>query len=546
MASKPKTFGERLISIFNWTWLTTFFALLPLLTIVALVLLRPGQNFFSRLLYNLGMVYVLGGFFWLTVKLWEFWNEAYVVYKRIKWKSGPLLQRVFYKVCIPKDFNRKVTEMTNLWKEIWLLNGGQRTKYEIYEEGKWYYDMSFEFIVRNGETELYFTFPFKRTDFVMKVMTQNYPELKFIQCEDPFKSINPDWKPGERIMGKYNNFHAFDFGLTSSPHKSLEVPEKLGTDPGKPSNLMTQLLQSFEAFDKECIFVLQYVIRPFETVFLKDWMEMQQKAKAEEFGRSASFVYTDSITGKKVTATSGDLVTEKQKSTIEKSEKKFKEKHFRVRLKYMLFYPKGKAYYGAITEKFLKVYSQQSATGQMFTKDWFTATDRTFLESKLPLMDAFIGPIMNRIYHEKEVQWRAQCHIGGLLSRDPDVSHDSMDTMLGALEMSTILHFPSNLGVFEEHFQVPKPPQDVQQVETKKEQTATIEVDQRPVSSFSKLSDLRQKALSKQPVSIYSQQSQSAQGVQNNFQQQPLNQYPYNGTANNYYQNKQPPSNLPS
>lgn len=535
------TFGERLIRIFNWTWLPLFFAFLPLLAILGLILIRPGDNFFARLLYNLGMVYVLGGFFWLTTKMWEWWNEAFIVYKRIKWKKGPLLQRVFYRVCVPKDFNRKMSDMTNMWKEIWLLNGGQRTKYEIYEEGKWYYDLSFEFIVRNGKTELYFTFPFKRTDFVMKVMNQNYPELKFVQCEDPFKSINSGWKPGERIMGKYNNFHAFDFGLTATPIKSLELPDAYGKD-GKPSNLLTQLLESFEAFDKECIMVLQYVVRPFEAVFMNEWLQLQEKAKAAEFGRSAAFVYTDPLTGKKTTATSGELVTAKQISTLEKSEKKFKEKHFRVRLKYMLFYPKGKAYYGPITEKFLKVYTQQSATGQAFSKDWFTSTDRTFLESKFPFFDAVIGPIMNRIYHQKEVKYRAQCHVDGLLSRDPDVSHDSMEVMLSTLELATLLHWPTNLGIFEEYFQKPKPPQDSQEVENKQEQIVTVEADQRPVSSFSKLSDLRQKALSKQPVSIYSQHSQTANTIPANLQQRPLNHNP----VNNYYPNNKPPTNLPS
>jgi hypothetical protein len=147
-------------------------------------------------------------------------------------------------------------------------------------------------------------------------------------------------------------------------------------------------------------------------------------------------------------------------------------------------------------EKFMKIYSGGTSAQNMISKNWYTATDRTFSNSKFPFLDGIIGPFMNRFYHVKENIYRRKMHYFGLLNRKLDVTLPSTDFMLAVPNLAALVHFPQNIGIFEEYLVEPKPINSPESEKTENDLN-------KPVSSFEKLQSLREKMTpenTKQPV----------------------------------------------
>jgi hypothetical protein len=93
---------------------------------------------------------------------------------------------------------------------------------------------------------------------------------------------------------------------------------------------------------------------------------------------------------------------------------------------------------------------------------------------------------MDRFYHTRENIYRKKMHYFGLLNRKLDVTHPSTEFMLDVPGLATLVHFPKDIGVFEEYL---KPSQPELSPETHAEQGNL----NKPASSFEKLQSLREK-----------------------------------------------------
>jgi hypothetical protein len=91
---------------------------------------------------------------------------------------------------------------------------------------------------------------------------------------------------------------------------------------------------------------------------------------------------------------------------------------------------------------------------------------------------------MNRLYHRKEVLFRRKVLYQGLLARKDKVSHQSSDFMLDVPSLSSLLHFPAGVGIFEN---LVAPTQIIEPGG----QIDVVQVD--TPSSFQKLKELREK-----------------------------------------------------
>ncbi len=464
-----------------------FFAALPALVLLAIFSLNPLLNFISGLLFYMGVSYLAGGFLFWGFKLMENWDNNFILYKRSKWSGQPDMHKVFYKVCLPVGFKCKPEDMVGFFYDMRNLVGGKRTKHQIYNLGKWYYNLNFDIIIKNKQLEIYMSFPYKRTDYILKTFKMRFPNIKLIQTKDPYTHWPKKWIPGKTRLGPYTKFHAFDFGLADTGPFPLGSPSEV---PGSP---LTELLESFLDFDSNVMFILQYVFRPYPTDDYEDkWKKQLSQLKSKLLSRSASFKYEDEQ-GKEKTATTGDLVTNTQKKLIDACEQKLNTAHFRVHGKVMIFFPLGKDYYGPTVEKMFRGYTgQTSGDLNILTKDWLTATDRFFFSNK-NILDTFVGPIMDKMYHPKENIYRAKVQYDGLPDRDVDVSHPSSEFMVDVYSASSMFHFPS-LPTFPEEF--------------KSETQQSLE--KAKAVSFEKLKNLRQKA-------VQNKQSQNSSSDSNNY-----------------------------
>lgn len=460
-----KTTGEKLIRQFDLVVKIILFFILPAIVLYFLIIIRvPSDNFVLNLLYYFGVVYVAGGFLVLGLKMIELYDDGFVNFKRRQWKQNPILKRVFYKVCIPEGFSKTPADMAALYYDMTHLNGGLRTKHEIYNLGRWYYDWSFDIIVRNGKAEIYTSFPFKRTDFIMKTFKSKFPEIKLVQTIDPYTYWPKKWEPGKTNLGKYAGFSGFNFQLASQGPENIAY----GYDLGENSPI-TELLESFCKFDpNNTMIIWQYVFRPYPVPDSKQskWEKAIEEKKAEILGKSTKFKYTNEE-GKIVTGTTGDLVAEKMKTYINKLETKVSEPHFKCSLKLMVFYPKGKKYYATVIEKMAKAFAGQIADNNIIKKNWFTSNDRMFLGTKNGIFDSILGPIMDKIYHSKEIIYRSKVLFEELATRDPDISNDSSEFMLSVPELCAFWHFPQ-MPIFAEEIEK-KPAAVNQQIEVKTE-----------------------------------------------------------------------------
>jgi hypothetical protein len=435
---EKKPFDEKLLGIANPVMLFCLFLIFPFLVAVLLFRANLGSNFFYNLVIYIGISYVFGGFVIFGIKMWEFWDNKFVLFKRARWKSDPILRKVYYKVVVPPNFERTPAEMYYYFADMQNWINGKRTKFDVYAKGKWYYDWAFDIIIRRGKPEMYMSFPFKRLDFVMKVLKSHYPEIKLIETTDPYEKWPKNWESGKTKLGPYKNFHAWDYKLWNSGLYPLGNPSNLSGNP------LGSFLDTLCKFDPETMFVLQYVFRPFPNLKWEEWTKELEEVRKELLIHNTSFEVTDSKGDIKVGA-QGDLVSERNKRIVEACESKLGEGHFRVHVRLMTFYPENKGYYGKIIEKIAKNFLMKAQE---------TSTDRAFLESKWPMLDGIIGPFMNRFYFFKEQIYRGKIQYSSLADRDPDVAWDSMDMLIDSQSMATMFHWPKlPNGVFMDEWE---------------------------------------------------------------------------------------------
>lgn len=433
---QKKPFDEKLMGIFNPIILFCLFFFFPFIVLILLFRISPGTKFFPNLIFYMGVSYISGGFLIFGIKMWELWDNKFVLFKRARWKSDPILRTVYYKVVVPPNFDRPLGDMYYYFGDMGNIINGQRTKFDMYNLGKWYYDWNFDIIVRKGKPEMYMSFPFKRLDFVMKVLKSHYPEIKLIETTNPYEKWPKEWIPGKTKLGPYKDFHGWDYKLYNSGLFTL------GDSPTMTNNPLGSFLDTLCKFDPETMFVLQYVFRSFPNVKWDEWTKELEGVRKSLLVSNASFEVIDSKGEIKVGA-QGDLMSDRNKRVIEACENKMADYHYRTHVRLLTFYPENKGYYAKIIEKIAKVYFGGIGGEKNFLmKATETSTDRTFTESKWPILDGLIGPFLNRFYFFKEKIYRGKIQYIGLLDRDPDIAWDSMDMLIDAKSMAAMFHWP--------------------------------------------------------------------------------------------------------
>ncbi len=423
-------FTEKLIKNFIPILLIFGYIILPFLVISVMVNSSPDfNNFFNRLFYSFGLAYLFGGFFLITTKLWAYWDESLINFKIGQWATGPGMEKVFYKIIVPKEYNKPPEAMKAIFEEFWGLNNGIiRTRYEMLNFGKAYYNINFDIMIKNGKTEIYFSFNKKRKEFILKAMQNRFPEIKLVETNDPFVGIDMFWEPGKKIFGNYKKVLAYDLEIKNPAFIPLRDASTLKGNP------FTELITSIEKFEPDDnVFIMQFILRPFDTTYKNQWTDEYNKKKDQEYGGEQK------------------LVTEKTANSLLAVENKIKDKHYRCRIKLMFFIPDKKDHYPVIIEKFLRVYFLQTGGGQILQRDDESANDRGFSPVPgLEFLDGILAPIMNSLYFAKENIYRTKMHIEGLVKRSLNISHDPSTLMLSVLELSSLFHFPVNHGIFTE------------------------------------------------------------------------------------------------
>jgi hypothetical protein len=471
--AKKNDINSRLTELTGFVINVIQFLILPSIAILFLFRIKvESGNFASTFSYFMLIVYVFGGFILLGIKVMELWESKYVIFFRNRWRNRDGMEKQFYKVCLPEGFDKVPSNMDNFYQLLTKLNGGIRTNYEIFE-GKWYYEFSFDVIIRNKSLEIYIVFPKKREDVIFKAFKDNYPEIKLVRTEDPYSQWPKKWQTGVTKVGPYSNFVGYDLGLDSTgPLPILPSSALTGSS-------LTDFYNSLMDFDPQTMFVLQYTYLPYSIDgVVERWEDDMKSIKGEYLAKSTTYTYTNAK-GKKVTGTTGDLVSKNQKKMINDCEDKFRQDHFKTHFRFMVFYPTGKYNLVSASERLVKAFCGSIWAYNGIKKNWFTANDRFFITDNKNLFNSIRGPFMNKHYHIKEIEYRSKVLMESLRGRALDVSHPSDEFLLEIPGCSSLFHFP-HIQTFPEEFggennkksntlEVnPTPTQNLPKLETKK------------------------------------------------------------------------------
>lgn len=135
----------------------------------------------------LAIVVFCGGQFCLNLKLWEYWDNSFVDFQRGNYMSKPEYAKMTFKLIIPPNYNYTNHKIKILF--AFFFNTFRANNINInttYNQGKYFHNISFDYIIEAGQIVSYVTFPKKMAVKVFEIFRIVFPEIKLITTKDPF------------------------------------------------------------------------------------------------------------------------------------------------------------------------------------------------------------------------------------------------------------------------------------------------------------------------------------------------------------------------
>jgi hypothetical protein len=413
-----------------------FFGLLPI-TAVIFLFITPENNFLGGVFEGFWLTALLGGSFFLGLKVWEIFDVKFIVFKKRQWRKRPGKGRIFFKITYPPDVNPSLANMTSFLGSLHAFFPGVRTKADTYNFGKGYYDFSFDFFIRQQKVDIFMAIPEEKCNILNTAFSTYYPQISFTRCDDPYKNWPETWS-FSKGLGKFKDLFGTDFKLDQSGPYPLADPDTLSNNP----NPISKLLYSYMDNDPEALIIMQYLVRPYENSKEKDWTKVLEDKKKEVLKKNSMFVSKDEK-GKSFEASSTNLITDTQREIFGQCDAKLNQAHYKSHLRLVAFYEKDKKYVGDLTESDFKVF-QGDTSGylQKLEKNHPSSTNVKFYKSAFEFLDSIIEPFMEKWYYEKEREYRKRVMYKSLIGRDLDAPTDSGEMLIDTRSLASILHFP--------------------------------------------------------------------------------------------------------
>ena len=178
----------------SWYFVGSFFGKLGFLSISSSgwkwsMNISPSLGFKLDFRFWMSMVILTGGQFVLNLKLWEYWDHSFINFQQDKYMSKPEHQKMTFKLTIPPNYdytNHKIKILFAFFFNIFRASNININT--AYNEGKWFHNLSFDYIIENGQITSYITFPKKMAIKILEAFKIVFPEIKLSPAKDPFKS----------------------------------------------------------------------------------------------------------------------------------------------------------------------------------------------------------------------------------------------------------------------------------------------------------------------------------------------------------------------
>ena len=231
---------------FFGTCYTIFMAILPSFSLVTLTTfffnLNWLDNVFLKLIFFLLLCYSCLGFWVFGLKLNEYWEEAFIPYQRGKYMSKLPQKAITLRVKIPDNYKYNVNNLVGFF--FFMGNSFKTTnatKQAQYNYGRWFSNITFDYIIHRGDIKTYCTFPRKKYNEVIEMFKRFFPEVSLEVTEDPFKEYPKTWSEGTTVDG-YDDFVGFNIGNGQSNMYPTEWGDSLNPE-NMPMDMMMRALR---------------------------------------------------------------------------------------------------------------------------------------------------------------------------------------------------------------------------------------------------------------------------------------------------------------
>ncbi len=402
--------------------------LLKLLLIVALPLMLffwlilyslRVESIFQQLIFTIGLVYILGGFYIFGVKIME------ILFRSSEIKAMQFTS--FWEVSSSLKFHLKDDFDPEQIKQLWQFIS-QNLDLEDVQSSQCENIISQEVIIRNGEIEWYLSMPKQMSGKVYKYVNQNLDSLKVTKTIDPLFKWPQNWSKNIGL-GPYKEFFASSYELSGSNLYPLIDPETLTGD--LP---FSSFGKDIIGLDKDMTVVVQSIFVP---VSLENYIDSWNNQILDlQDSDSQVLVDSDPKDIKSVT-----LQESENKHVLEISQEKILKPHFQTHLRLAVFYLKGKKSELHLVEKYFNEFLKKLSTGyQHFSKVKESATNYTYKGNDFAISANFITPFLHKFYQPKSQIRIQKIQYWALRHRGLDVPIDTSDSILDIDSVATLVH----------------------------------------------------------------------------------------------------------
>lgn len=376
--------------------------------------------FILFLFLNLLLVILLGGIVIASLKGYEWYDDRF-----LDTKIGGWFETQTY-ICVqlfpPGENLRSMQEMESFFVNLHSIHSG-KSKKDIYREGKWYENFTFEVHSRGGQVSFYVHLNKNHLPLLRSSLASHYPGSTIVEVPDPLSSFPRKW---EGQAGPYSHLFTADIGFGASdlfPVKSWKAFQIGSNSP--LTDPMTTLISNFENIESEDYIILQFVMQPqvFEDK-KKTALQQELKDLKDKYSKNSSVeIGADNTI---------QVLTKQERAILESCEAKLKLTNFKIKIRTAIFSAKpGPQRNLGMIMSFFKEFQ----TDSQFTKP--DADTKTTASSE----DATFGPWQDKQYWKKEQDYRRVKGYDALISRS--LAKGSDPKFMDVESLAAMFHFPA-------------------------------------------------------------------------------------------------------
>ncbi len=177
-------------------------------------------NMWQKLVWNLVLIWVVGGVYFVLVKYTEQWDESLIDIQNGKYFTSKFHTRETYQLIIPEDQSKPINYSEFFISLSHSLKTVNATKENDFNIGKKPLSLFFDFIAENRKLKIYVTASGSKIRGITDAMTRHCPDIRLERVPDPLKYLKDDFKAGkldlDNIAGfalTLNQSNMFPFGL---------------------------------------------------------------------------------------------------------------------------------------------------------------------------------------------------------------------------------------------------------------------------------------------------------------------------------------------